>query len=240
MTLQRPSGCNADNREVGKRTGFRERRNDAVSRLNHSLVSEARALTTSTARNRAAEEIWERYGDLLRDLALTAPRRPRAAVRGRGRRSAEHVQELLLRHGRRGRFTLDNRSDLWKLRPGSRGTRPGGRPGCDTRGIRDVGEEQPTTTGDAGPDGSLDRIGQVPATGPGPADEVERAEALEGLLGSLPDPVLREIAQAKLEGLTNEEIAARRGCVVRTVERKLQRIREAWQGCVRPTEAECA
>ena len=39
---------------------------------------------------------------------------------------------------------------------------------------------------------------------------------------------LQSFAHWKLEGFTNEEIASRLGCVERTVERKLQRIRLLW------------
>jgi hypothetical protein len=37
------------------------------------------------------------------------------------------------------------------------------------------------------------------------------------------------VAQWKLEGYTNDEIAARLGCVRRSVERMLQLIRHLWQ-----------
>ena len=53
-------------------------------------------------------------------------------------------------------------------------------------------------------------------------------EECELLLGRLDDPALRTTALLKLEGYANEEIADRLGCTVRTVERKLARIRETW------------
>ena len=43
------------------------------------------------------------------------------------------------------------------------------------------------------------------------------------------DDTLREFAILKLMGNTNQEIAATRNCTERTVERKLQMIRLAWQ-----------
>ncbi len=51
------------------------------------------------------------------------------------------------------------------------------------------------------------------------------------LLGLLDDP-LRRIALWKLDGYTNEEIAGAgmMDCAVRTVERKLERIRGIWGG----------
>ena len=46
----------------------------------------------------------------------------------------------------------------------------------------------------------------------------------------LGDSSLRSVATFKLEGYTNDEIAARLGCVTSTVERKLARIRGMWAG----------
>ena len=48
------------------------------------------------------------------------------------------------------------------------------------------------------------------------------------LLELLDEPELRQIALWKVEGYTNEEIAARLDCVPRTVERKVRRIRLLW------------
>ena len=44
----------------------------------------------------------------------------------------------------------------------------------------------------------------------------------------LSDPGLRQIALWKLEGYTNSEIAQQLECTLRTVERKLERIRAYW------------
>ena len=45
----------------------------------------------------------------------------------------------------------------------------------------------------------------------------------------LPSEELVQLAVAKMEGETNEEIAARWGKAVRTVERKLKLIRQVWE-----------
>jgi RNA polymerase sigma factor (sigma-70 family) len=63
---------------------------------------------------------------------------------------------------------------------------------------------------------------------PPPELAAEMADEYQRLLGRLDDGELRSIALWKVEGLTNEEIADRLGCVERTVERKLQRIRILW------------
>ena len=52
-------------------------------------------------------------------------------------------------------------------------------------------------------------------------------EECQRLMGAL-EHSLRPVAQMKLEGFTNGEIAAELGRVERTVERKLDRIRQTW------------
>ena len=54
------------------------------------------------------------------------------------------------------------------------------------------------------------------------------------LLDGLGDDALRSVAVWKLEGYTNEEIAAKLGRAPATVERKLRMIRDAWAKEVTP------
>jgi len=62
------------------------------------------------------------------------------------------------------------------------------------------------------------------------ADFVAQAiEEFNGLMTLLPSSDLRRIAQWKMEGFTNDEIAERLHCVARTVERKLGIIRTCWE-----------
>jgi DNA-directed RNA polymerase specialized sigma24 family protein len=44
----------------------------------------------------------------------------------------------------------------------------------------------------------------------------------------LADPTLQQVLDLRLEGYDREEIAARLGCAVRTVTRKLEAIRQLW------------
>jgi RNA polymerase sigma factor (sigma-70 family) len=64
---------------------------------------------------------------------------------------------------------------------------------------------------------------------PTPEEAAATAEECRRLLDLLQEPELRQIALWKVEGYTNEEIAARLDCVPRTVERKVQRIRLLWK-----------
>ena len=54
-------------------------------------------------------------------------------------------------------------------------------------------------------------------------------EEYQRLMRVLDDDRLRTIAQCKLEGHQNEEIAERLGLACRSIERKLQRIRQIWE-----------
>jgi RNA polymerase sigma factor (sigma-70 family) len=69
---------------------------------------------------------------------------------------------------------------------------------------------------------------------PPPELAAEMAEEYRRLLDRLGDPQLQAVALWKVEGYSNEEIARRLGCVVRSVERKLHRIRRLWEEDVPP------
>src|SRR5262249_30795648 len=66
------------------------------------------------------------------------------------------------------------------------------------------------------------------ADDPSPEVVAQAAEESERLLAGLPGKDWRALVQAKMEGYTNEEIAARLGCSLRGVERRLRLIREFW------------
>ena len=64
---------------------------------------------------------------------------------------------------------------------------------------------------------------------PTPEFAVSVAEDCQELLDQLQDETLRQIALWTLEGHQPKEIAEKLGCVRRTVERKLERIRKIWE-----------
>jgi RNA polymerase sigma factor (sigma-70 family) len=72
-------------------------------------------------------------------------------------------------------------------------------------------------------------VEQLLAREPTPEEAAEMADECRRLLDLLDQPQLRQIALWKVEGYTNEEIAARLDCVPRTVERKVRRIRLLWK-----------
>jgi RNA polymerase sigma factor (sigma-70 family) len=71
---------------------------------------------------------------------------------------------------------------------------------------------------------------------PTPEEVAEEADECRRLLDLLDEPQLRQIALWKVEGYTNEEIAARLDCVPRTIERKVSRIRLLWKHELRTLE----
>lgn len=68
---------------------------------------------------------------------------------------------------------------------------------------------------------------------PSPEMAAQLADEYRRLMEMLDDPTLRSVATWKLEGFTNDEIAARLGRVTSTVERKLALIRSKWAQEVR-------
>jgi DNA-directed RNA polymerase specialized sigma24 family protein len=72
-------------------------------------------------------------------------------------------------------------------------------------------------------------LDQVIGSDADPAFAAQMAEEFEVLLARLGDDSLREMALLKLEGYTNEEIAARLKCSPRSVTRRLTVIRCVWE-----------
>jgi DNA-directed RNA polymerase specialized sigma24 family protein len=174
----------------------------------------------------AAQRIWDRYFRRLVGLA-------RKKMQGRrlGVADEEDVAisalDSFYRNAREGRFPqLADSDGLWRLlvvitarkashllRDQGRQKRSGGR-GAWT-GPLDSGGKEPA-------------IEQLIGNEPSPEFAAQVAEEYERLLGLLDDDQ-RTIAIAKLEGLTNEQIAARLNRALRTVERKLKLIRTIWE-----------
>jgi DNA-directed RNA polymerase specialized sigma24 family protein len=168
-----------------------------------------------------AQHLWERYFGRMVELA-------RDKLRASDRRvsdeedvalSAFHSFCLAAAEGRFPR--LANRDDLWQVlvvltarkaidqrRYDSRKRRSD----AATRGLDDAALET------------------IIGSDPDPAFAALVADEFRALLERLGDPDLRQIALRKMEGYTNEEIAAERNCTVRTIGRRLALIRDLWEG----------
>ena len=167
----------------------------------------------------AAGPLWRRYFPRLVALA-------RARLANFPRRAADEEDVALsafdsfCRDAAAGRLPrLDDRDDLWRvllLITGQKAVDLVRRETADRRG--GVGAN-------AAPD-----LASVAGTEPSPEFAALVADEFRRLLDKLPDADLKALAVWKLEGHSNEEVAARWGCVPRTVERRLKVIRSLWAG----------
>jgi DNA-directed RNA polymerase specialized sigma24 family protein len=176
----------------------------------------------------AARELWERYFHQLVRLA-------RARLQGAARRVADEEDVALsafdsfCRRAEEGLFPrLEDRDDLWRLLVTLTERKAIGlirRERRQKRGGGAVLDEEAL----AGSDGEGSGIDQVAAPEPTPEFAALMAEECRRLLDELPSDELRSITVWKMQGDTTEEIAVRLGCAPRTVERKLQMIRNRWE-----------
>lgn len=181
----------------------------------------------------AAQRLWERYYAQLLRIA-------RAKMTGVASRAFDEQDVVLnafeacYRGLQVGRYpNINDRHDLWRLLISltSRKTIDGIR--REQRQKRGGGQVLlEADMGRPGHDSNDGRLADFEGAEPTPEFAAMLAEDLKLRLDSLPSDVLREICLWKIEGFTNEEIAAKLKCTTRTVERKLELIRKQW------TEAE--
>jgi DNA-directed RNA polymerase specialized sigma24 family protein len=178
----------------------------------------------------AAQKLWERY--FLRLVGLA-----RAKFQGAPRPAADEEDVALsafdsfCRGAEHGRFPqLSDRDNLWRLLvtiTARKAYQLARHEGCQKRGGHAVVGEGALP----GPDDSLAEaqgMEQFLSREPTPEFAAQVAEEFRRRLESLPQPELRAVAQWKMEGYTNEEIASKLGCAVRSVERRLRVIRSCW------------
>jgi DNA-directed RNA polymerase specialized sigma24 family protein len=177
----------------------------------------------------AAHHLWDRYFHRL--VALARAKLGQTPTGAANEEDAALSAFYNLCDGAaQGRFDrLESRDDLWQLlvvittrkavdlkKRQRRLKRGGGRVVVGS----DVGN---------GPDEGHDGLAQVAATGPTPELAAMLAEEYQRRLHNLGDDSLRRVAQLRLDGHTNDEIAELLGCARRTVARKLEAIRAAWE-----------
>jgi DNA-directed RNA polymerase specialized sigma24 family protein len=179
----------------------------------------------------AAGRLWARYSEQLVRLA-------RARLRDTRRRAADEEDVALsafdsfCRGASAGRFPdLHDRHGLWPLLVAitarkaiklAQHERRQKRGGGAVRGESALPVPEGNPTGGAGWE-------QVLGREPSPAFACQVADECRRLLERLGEEPLRAIALWKMEGYTNAEIAAKLGCIERTVERKLRTIRRIWE-----------
>lgn len=177
----------------------------------------------------AAQELWERYFSQLVGRA-------RNQLRSTNRRVADEEDvalsafETFYRSAEEGKFpNLADRDGLWRLlvritankvadqqKLQSRVRRGGGKVRGESVFRNQYGEQ-------------FDALSQVVGDEPTPEFVAVMHEQFERLLSILDDAELKEMAIAKMEGHSNEEVAKRTNRSLRTVERRLQLIRTKFE-----------
>lgn len=175
----------------------------------------------------AAQKLWERY--FLRLVALA-----RSRLGDAPRRVADEEDVALsafdsfCRGAQGGHFPqLLDREDLWRLLVIITGRKSSHLKRDESRKKRGGGANA-TLLNSASVQNEQPELEDLVDPEPTPAFAAEVAEECRRLLGALGNPELKSVALWKMEGFTNQEVAGKLGCVVRSVERKLRLIRKIW------------
>ncbi|WP_148075430.1 ECF-type sigma factor [Bythopirellula goksoeyrii] len=173
----------------------------------------------------AANRIWQHYFDRL-------VRSVRARLQGQNLAISDEddivvsVFDSFYNAAENGRFpNLTDRDDLWRLLLRMAARKVVDKRRHDRRQRRG-GNVQLHSLDHAGEDKQvIEAIGDEPS----PEMVLMMQESVEQLFSHLGVGQIRDLAVAKLEGYTNAEIAQRLGCSERTIERRLNLIREKCQ-----------
>jgi RNA polymerase sigma factor (sigma-70 family) len=174
--------------------------------------------------SQAAQLIWQHYYERLVRMA-----RRRLGGHARGVADEEDIAvsvfESFYRAAEAGRFPdLAGRDDLWRLLLRMSARKIVDRRRHDQRQRRG-GEARQLSLQGHGDESVIDIIGDEPS----PEMVLMMTESVQQLLSHLGDGPLREIAVGRMEGYSNAELADRLQCSERTIERRLQLIREKCQ-----------
>jgi len=189
----------------------------------------------------ATDVLWQHY---FEQIVRLAQRR----LGGASHRAVEDAEDAALSAFQalytgalEGRFAqLNDRVDLWRLLTAitinkvlsqtQRHTRlkRGGHP---TPGNADSSQPEQESAGAGNIEEIEHALSQAISREPTPEATALIEEQYQLLLAALGDRTLEQIAVWRMEGLSNKEIAGQLRCAVRTVERKLVRIRAVWTEC---------
>ncbi len=178
---------------------------------------------------RAAEEIWKRFFERLVKLADRKMHRLKRTYDAED--AALSAMDSFFVGAKQGRFPdLNDRHDLWRLLCVITSRKIARRTKEQMRLKRGGGELRGESVFASANDSVQDAgINEVIGDSPTPAFAAELADFYNSTLNDLEEQGLREYAEWKLEGLTVEEMAERKGCSKRTIIRKLERIRSMFK-----------
>src|SRR4051812_24167007 len=180
----------------------------------------------------AIQKLWEAYFPRLVGMA-------RKRLREAPRRAADEEDVALSAFDSfcdgvaKGRFPqLTDRDDLWHVLVTITARKAVQLIRHQQRQKRGGGAVRGESVLQEGADSDSEEMGldQIIGSEPTPEFAAQVAEEYQQLLARLGDAELCKVAVWKMEGYSNKEIAAKLGCVPRTVERKLGLIRTLWIG----------
>jgi len=177
----------------------------------------------------AAQKLWDRYRPRLIDRARSELARVPKRVADE-EDVAQNVFLSLCCGAAAGRFSdVRNRDDLWWLLLAMTQQKSVDLIRRETAQKRGGGRVQPESAlaGDSGASRGLS-FDQLIGNAPTPEFIVILEEENRRLMGLLRDDQLRKIAVSRIEGYTVVEIASELALSTRSIERKLQLIRNAW------------
>ena len=126
----------------------------------------------------------------------------------------------------RGQFPqLRDRDNLWPLLVKITARKASDLVRHDLAAKRGAGAVQGESAWSSGPDSDQRGIEQVVGDEPSPELAARLAEEYRGRMEALGNDTLRKVALWKMEGYTNDELAARLGCGPHTVEHRVRVIR---------------
>lgn len=176
----------------------------------------------------AAQPLWERYHRQLVTLARQKLQTARRAIDEED--VVQNAFHSFFQGVAHGRFPqLHDRDNLWRLLVVITARKAVDQLAYEHRKRRGGGAAR-AETGMA--PGSEDEavLEQIVGEEPTPEFAAQVAEEYRRLLELLGDESLRRVAVWKMEGFSNDEIAAQLDCSLRTVARKLDTIRVIWSG----------
>jgi RNA polymerase sigma factor (sigma-70 family) len=165
----------------------------------------------------AAQELWNRYFARLVSVAQT--RLSGLSTEANGEDIALSALKSVMIGLQANRFPdLSDRNSLWPLL-------------VTITARKAISEQRRQLAGrrDRNRECSLEDLRDFIGVEPSPEFAIEVADELERLVEKLGDDSLRRIVERRISGFSNEEIADELGCSLRTVIRKLHRIRREWR-----------
>jgi DNA-directed RNA polymerase specialized sigma24 family protein len=157
---------------------------------------------------------------------------PRIRVRHDENDVVQSMGKSFFRRLRRGEFDVAGRDDLWALLVTITLNKACNAADRHFAVKRDVRRNRPIPSDDASQSDAPRGAFAPEDVQPTPAEAAALSAALERRLQTLPEADLRQVAEMKLEGYTNHEIAVARQWSESTVERKLRLIRKRWEAAI--------